>query len=193
MLSSSSLVQKEVNVMEKFTRVTIRIPELILERLKADAENKKLSFNSYLSKHFYRIVVSEIDLKAIPSITISKSLLVELVSSSNEKQIAKFAIEEVETIKKLFKILGYDYNIRNLIKNYFVIMGEHWSWYRFSSYEQDKKCRLIFQTGLGKKWIKFLSMLVLTVMESLKIPVDDEYVKNDTLVVEFKMMQSSSL
>jgi len=188
MMSSSSILHKEVNVMEKFTRVTIRVPEIILDKLKTEAENKKLSFNSYLSKLLYKNVVSDLELKAIPSINIGQSLFTNLVSFSNEKQLSKLATEEVETIKKLFKILGYEYTIKNVIKKYFTIMGEQWNWYQFNYFEESNKCRLIFQTNLGKNWLRFLTLIVLMVMESMKIPVSDEYVKNDTLVVEFSKL-----
>jgi len=82
-------------------------------------------------------------------------------------------------------MLNLQYTIQNVIDDYFIMLGTYCGWYKFHADADHNKYRLIFESDLGKEWIKFLSLYVNCILESLRVNVVNEFVDDSALIIEF--------
>ena len=166
-------------------RVTLRLPYQVLEVLKKEAEKRDLPLNALVTKILYKNISFDLHMKAMPSITMQHDLLTKIIDRIDESYMEEIAKEESNTVKKLFKILGLEYNVDNVVHNYFDVVGKYCGWYDFTYEVKRDKYRLVFNTQLSSKWTKFLLTYVRVILESLKIHIDDESLSDGIIVFEF--------
>ncbi|MGI0026832.1 MAG: hypothetical protein ACREAD_03210 [Nitrosopumilaceae archaeon] len=176
----------EVHKMRSTNRLTLRLPNNVLEKLKKEAERKDLPLNAVITKILSKNTIYEMEFNVIPTITMSQVLFSKMVDNVADTTLEKIAREGPDVIKKLFTIIGIDYKLDNVIEKYFVIFSKYCGWFKFTYEINDSHYRFVFETPLGEKWTNFLSSYIRSVLGSLKIHVDNESVHDNILLFEFK-------
>jgi len=166
-------------------RVTLRLPNQVLEILKAEAEKRDLPLNALIIKILYKNISFDLHAKAMSNITMPHDLFINFIDKMDDSHVEMIARTGPATVKKLFKILGLDYDLDQVIYNYFDIVGKYCEWYQSSHQVKHGKYRLVFNTTLGPKWTKFLATYIKSILESLKIRIDETSVNDDLIVFEF--------
>ncbi|HSD05067.1 MAG TPA: hypothetical protein VLB45_04855 [Nitrosopumilaceae archaeon] len=166
-------------------RITLRLPNQVLEILKTEAEKKDLPLNALITKILYKNISFDLHVKAMPNITIPHDLFINFIDKIDDSFVEDIAKAGPTTVKKLFKILGINYDLDQIIYNYFDMIGKYCEWYQFSHQAKHDKYRLVFNSTLGPKWTKFLAMYVRSILESLKIRIDEMSINDGLVVFEF--------
>lgn len=176
----------EIHKMRSTNRITLRLPNNILEKLKKEAERKDIPLNSVITKILSKNIMYDMEFNSIPTITMSNVLFSKIMDSVDDTTLEKIAEEGPDVIKKLFTIIGAEYNLDSIIEKYFVTFSKYCGWFKFTYEPNDSYYRFVFETQLGKKWTKFLSLYIRNILESLKIHVDNESVHDNVILFQFK-------
>ena len=176
----------EVRKTQSTNRVTLRLPNNVLEKLKKESERKDLPLNSIITKILLKNITYEMEFNSIPTITMSHVLFSKIMDNVEDITLEKIAAEGPNVIKKLFTIMGIQYNLDNVIEKYFVVFSKYCGWFKFTYVTNDSDHRFVFETLLGEKWTKFLSLYVKNILESLKIHVDNESIHENVILFQFK-------
>ena len=166
-------------------RITLRLPKSTLDELKKEANEKDLPLSSLLVKILNKNVSFERRYKSIPTIIMSQNLFLTIIDSMDESMMQKIAKMGPKTVKKLCTISGWKYDIDSIIDNYFVTLAKYCSWFRFKHEVNQTNYRLVFETHMGERWTKFLSIYVRSILESLKIHIDDESTDDGVIIFKF--------
>ena len=165
-------------------RVTLRLPNDILNILKKEAQKRDLPLNALVTKILYKSVSFDMNIHAMPTIMMSQFLFNEIFNDLNESNMEKIAQEGPRVVKKLFTVLGLRYELDQVISNYFVTVGKYCGWYTFTHEIRHNHYRLVFETQLGSKWAKFVKLYVKFILESFVLRIDDESMQDNVIVFE---------
>ena len=166
-------------------RVTLRLPNQVLEILKEETEKKDLTLNALVTKILFKNISFDLHVKVMPNITIPPEIFIEFINKSEKSTIEEIAKNGPALVKKLFRILGVEYELDNVINNYFGMVGKYCELYSFSHQIKHNRYRLVFNTVLGPKWTIFLSIYAEAILKSLRILVDEVSVNDGVIVFEF--------
>lgn len=165
--------------------MTLRLPLRVSQILKKEAEKRDLPLNALITKILFKNVTYDMHVNTLPAVTISDVLFSRIIEKVDGIHLEEIAKEGPDIIRKLFAIQGIEYNLQEIMDKHFVIMGKYCGWYSFNNTGNKEKYRLVFETQLGSKWIKFLMMYVTNILESLKIKIDDKLVHGDIMIFKF--------
>ena len=171
-------------------RITLRLPNHILEILKKEADQKDLTLNALVTKILNKNIAFEMHVNAVSSITMTHDLFMKMIEKMDESEIVEIAKEGPKVIKKLFKILGLEYDLDHIIYSYFTIVSKYCGWYEFIHKVKHDRYRLVFNVVPESKWTRFVQVYVKTILESLKIRIDEESVNDTVIVFEFDLRRS---
>ncbi len=166
-------------------RITLRLPNNVLNILKKEAEKKDLPLNALVTKILNKNVSFDMHLEAIQGIIMSHTMLLKIIDQVDESVMKEIAHEDQQVMKDILTVLGLSYDLDHIINNYLVILGKYCGWYKFSHETTHNHYRLVFETEYGSKWIKFVAEYVKNIFESLKIRIDNESISNKAIVFEF--------
>lgn len=166
-------------------RITLRLPKSTLDELKKEANEKDLPLSSLLVKILNKNVSFDRRYKSMQNIMISQALFMEIIENLDESTFEKIAKQGPKIVKKLCTLSGWKYDTDSIIENYFVTLAKYCSWFRFKHEIDHANYRLVFETNMGEKWIKFLSLYVRSILESLKIHIDDESIDDNVIIFKF--------
>ncbi len=172
--------------MKSTNRMTLRLPNHILKKLKKEAEKKDLPLNAVITKILSKNTNYEMEFNAIPSITMSHNLFLKMIDKIDEENLEKISVDGPDVIKKLFTIIGVDYNLDNITEKYFIILAKYCGWFKFTHTIDGNHYRFVFETSFGSKWTKFLLSYVKNILHSLKIHLDNESIHDNVILFEFK-------
>jgi len=176
----------EVAKTRSTNRITLRLPNSILEKLKKESERKDLPLNAIITKILSKNTAYDMEFNAISTITISHLLFSKIMDSVDDIALKEIADEGPDVIKKMFTITGIEYKLDNVIEKYFVIFSKYCGWFKFTHEINKPHYRFVFETSLGEKWTKFLSLYVKNILDSLKIHVDNESIHDNVIVFQFR-------
>lgn len=176
---------ESVDMAPSTNRITLRLPNSVLNALKKEAEKRDLPLNALVTKMLNKTVSFDMQLDTMPTIIISHVLFSKMIDKIDKASMEEIAREGPNVIKKLFTILGLRYELNEIIDNYFVMLGKYCGWYKFSSNINNARYRLIFETQLGSSWTKFLVAYIKNILESLKIHIDNESMNDNVILFEF--------
>lgn len=162
-----------------------------MNKIKKNAEKKDLPVSSIIVNCLYRTIALDQQLKVLPTITITEDFFKFNLNQINEIDMDELAKEGPKLIQKMFTFLGLEYNTKNVLDEFFSVIGKTWKWYEFSYDVTNDQYRLVFETQLGKKWSKFLGFFIKNILESLKIFSIDE-TKNDGILVYVFYLQTKT-
>lgn len=181
----TALFDIETTGMTSTNRVTLRLPKDTLEALKKEADKKDLPISSIAVRTLVKSVSYDRHLKSLPTLTVPQVLFTEIIENMDQIAIEKIAKMGPTLVKRLCTLSHWKYDIDSVIDNYFTILGKYYGWFQFHHESDHGKYRLVFETGMGKKWTKFLSIYLRLILESLKIHIDDQSIEDDLLIFEF--------
>lgn len=121
----------------------------------------------------------------LPNMILPHDLFFVLVSKLKEPDVIDIAKEGPKIVKKIFDIVGIQYDIDHVIYNYFVMLSKYCKWFEFSHKISGDKYRLVFCAGTNTKWITFVQHYIRTIMESLDIIITNESHHAGIIVFEF--------
>lgn len=168
-------------------RVTLRLPVNILEILKEDAEGKDITLNARISSILTRNIAFEKSISALPNITMPLTLLDKLLEKIDDSAIHELVKEGPNQVRKSFLIKGIKYELKEVIDNYFVLMGKYCGWYHLTHEIKDGRCRLVFETYFGSQWTRFLLEYVGAILYSLGVYLESESISDNVIIFVLKM------
>ena len=124
-------------------------------------------------------------MNALPSITMSQTLFSTIFDKLILTEKEEVANRGLQTIKNLFTVLNLEYNTKNVLNEYFTILGKYCGWFTFHYDVEENHYRLVFKTELGHGWIEFLQFYIQEILQSLKVTIDNESIAESVLIVEF--------
>ena len=170
---------------EGTNRITLRLPESILKKLKTESDEKVLPLNAIINRILTKHVMFDMRINKLSGIITPQDLLSNIIDKLDETQKEELAQQGPQIVKKLFTMLNVQYNVKNVIEDYFIMLGTYCGWYKFHVDSENNHYRLIFESDLGKEWITFLSLYVNCILKPLKVHVENEFIDDSTLVLEF--------
>jgi hypothetical protein len=169
------------------TRTTLRLPDDILKALKEKASKKDASLNAIIAKILRKNVIFDMRMNALPSITMSQTLFSIILDKLTLTQKQEIETRGIQTVKNLFTVLDLEYNTKNVLNEYFTILGKYCGWFTFHYDVDENHYRLVFETELGHSWIEFLQFYIQKILQSLKVTIDNESIADSVLIVEFNV------
>ena len=167
-------------------RITLRLPNSILEKLKKESERKDIPLNAVIAKILSKNTTYDMEFNTVSTITLSHGLFSDIIQSSDDNALAKIAAQSPDIIKKLFTIMGIEYKLDNVIEKYLIIFSKYCGWFKFTYDVTGQRYRFVFETHLGAKWTKFLSLYIKNILDSLKIRTDNESTHDNIILYEFR-------
>ncbi len=171
--------------LDKFNRVTLRLPNNILESLKIESKKHDLPLNAIITRILSKNIIFDLKFNLLPTITMSQALFSKIMTKLDEKNQREIVLYVPKSVKQLFTILNLNYDLTSIIENHFVIMDKYCGWYVFHSDVEGDNCRLVFESDLGPDWIQFLRLYITSILNSLRISNIDVKIEGSVLVFEF--------
>ena len=166
-------------------RITLRIPNGLFEELRKDADEKDLPLNSFIVKILSKHTSFDKRFEMMPTILTSKILFSAIMATMDEPSMNEAAKLAPRMVKKLAALGGWEYDVDNTIENYFSLMGKYCGWYQFRYKSERVNYTLIFETGMGRQWARFVSKYVRAILESLKVHITEESVDEEVVIFKF--------
>jgi len=166
-------------------RVTLRLPNNILQSLKKESEKHDLPLNAVITRILSKNVIFDMKFNVLPTITMSQTLFSKIMTKLDEKNQREIVLYVPKSVKQLFTVLDLNYNLASIIENHFLIMDKYCGWYAFHNNVKGDNYRLVFESDLGPDWIQFLRLYITSILNSLRISNIDVKIENSVLVFEF--------
>ena len=166
-------------------RVTLRIPENILEILKNESDKRDLPVNAIIGRILANYVNFDMNKNILPTITMSQLLLSKVIHRLNESEKNELFSQGPKTVRKLFALLNLEYNVPNVIENYFSIVGKYCGWYTFDYFFEKHQYHLVFKSEIDDEWINFLINYLRTILQSLNVKIVNEKIHDSVIIFEF--------
>jgi hypothetical protein len=168
-------------------RLTLRIPNNILDILKKDAKARDIPLNALVSKILSRDIAFQQKVNVIPSVTFPRVLLTRIIGEVNDDAIEQIAEEGTKLAKKLFAISGFEYNIDNVIEEYFYILGKYCGWYNFKYEIDGNRYQLVFEaSATSRRYINLLLHFTKAILESLNVYIIRHSVTDNVVIFEVR-------
>lgn len=171
--------------MAETSRITLRLSNDILKVLRQRSTEKSLPLNAIIAQILRKNVIFDTRMNALPSIIMSQALFSLILDKLNRADKEEWAIKGLKTVKNLFTILDLEYNVENVINEYFSMIGKYCYWYSFHYTVDENHYHLVFETELGHGWIEFLQFYIQKILQSLNVTIDNESIMDTVLIVEF--------
>jgi hypothetical protein len=171
--------------LDKFNRVTLRLPNNILESLKKESEKHDLPVNAIIARILSKNVIFDMKFNVLPTITMSQTLFSKIMTKLDERNQREIVQYVPKSVKHLFTLLDLNYDLASIIENHFGIMDKYCGWYAFHSDVKGNNYRLVFESDLGPDWTQFLRLYITSILNSLRINNIDVKIEGSVLVFEF--------
>ncbi|HJU14115.1 MAG TPA: hypothetical protein VJ792_06615 [Candidatus Nitrosotalea sp.] len=167
-------------------RVTLRLQNDILDILKREASKTDLTLNAFINKVLNKNITYEENVNAILNVVFPHDFFLLIVDKLQESDIKELAYRGPGVVKKLFNVIGMQYDIDHIIHNYFAVIGKYCKWFEFSHKVSYNKYRLVFcADATTPKWTLFLRLYIKSILESAKVLITDESQNDGIIVFEF--------
>ncbi|MDE1766748.1 MAG: hypothetical protein KGI27_10825 [Thaumarchaeota archaeon] len=166
-------------------RVTLRLPYSLIDELRKDAEEKDLPLNSFIVKVLSKYLSFDKRFEMMPTILTSQVLFSALIENMDEIAMNQAAKIAPRMVKKLAALGGWEYDVDNIVENYFSVIGKYCGWYQFRYKTERSNYTLVFETSMGRKWARFVLKYVKTILESLKVHITDESLDDEIVIFKF--------
>ena len=135
--------------LDKSNRVTLRLPNNILQSLKKESEKHDLPLNAVITRILSKNVIFDMKFNVLPTITMSQTLFSKIMTKLDEKNQREIVLYVPKSVKQLFTVLDLNYNLASIIENHFLIMDKYCGWYAFHNNVKGDNYRLVFESDLG--------------------------------------------
>ena len=166
-------------------RITLRLPNRLVDELRKEADEKDLTLNSFIAKILLKHESFDKRFEMIPTILTSHVLFSAIIETMNESSMSEVSKIAPRMAKKLAALGGWDYDVDDIVENYFSAVGKYCGWYQFKYKVDRANYTLIFESSMGRKWARFVLMYVKAILESLKVHITDESLDDEVIVFKF--------
>ena len=167
-------------------RVTLRLQNDLLEVLKREATKTDLTLNAFINKVLNKNVTYEENVNAILNVVFPHDFFLLIVDKIKESDLKELADRGPGVVKKLFNVIGMQYDIDHVIHNYFAVIGKYCRWFEFTHKVSHNKYRLVFCADANSpKWVQFLKLYIRSILESVKVVITNESMHDGIIVFEF--------
>jgi hypothetical protein len=156
-----------LKVRERFTHVSLRIPESAKTSLERQAKRQHVNFNSLASKILVKGTSYDTIAEQLGAVTISRALfdvMLEDVPAARLEQLGKNLGPNL--IKQTFTFLDLPYDLEGLIRYYFEPVSSYSGWYSFRLAGAGSNRKLMFQHAHGPKWSLFLKSYISSIIKA---------------------------
>jgi dsDNA-binding SOS-regulon protein len=169
--------------------ITLRFRSDILNKLKHEAAQKRISLNTLATQVF--TTHAEYDAYASTSgmVSIPKSLLITMMNQLEEEEVKKLSEHIAKNeMKDLTLLLRGEHNL-----NSFLLTIESWLrvsgfQYSYHTTDHDRIHRLVIQHEMGKRWSLYFERLFRYVFAELSLTSKPEFEVTDN-VIAFKVRE----
>jgi hypothetical protein len=170
---------------DPMNRITLRLPNNILQVLKKESEKRDLPLNAIINRILSKNVIFDMQLNVLPTITMSQALFSKIMAKLDEINQREIVLYVPKSVKQLFTMLNLSYDLPNIMENHFLIMDKYCGWYTFHYDVKGNNYRLVFESDLGPDWTQFLRLYITSVLHSLRIDNIDVIIEGSVLVFDF--------
>lgn len=180
----------EILEKQSSNRVTLRLQNDLVEVLKQQASKTDMTLNAFINKVLNKNVVYEENVNAILNVVFPHDFFLLIVDKLEEDDIRELAERGPGVVKKLFNVIGMQYDIDHVIHNYFAVIGKYCKWFEFSHRVSHNKYRLVFcADSSSPKWVSFLNFYIKAILESTRVIINKESQQDGIIVFEFTSKQ----
>jgi hypothetical protein len=167
------------------TRVTLRLQTDLHDALMEEAHKRDLTMNALINRILSRNMSYDNNVNVVQCVTVPHELFLEMINSMPQNSLNEIGKSGPRIVKKLFSLIGIQYDLEHVIENYFVILGKYCGWFEFSHKEQFGDHRLVFYVGKDTKWSAFVHAYVKNILNSLKITSMNDSIQDGIVIFEF--------
>lgn len=171
------LFEKNNNKSSNSSSITLRFRNDILNKLKHEAAQKRISLNTLASQVFSSHAEYNVYASTSGMVSFHKSLLIRLMERLQEDEIEKLSEHIAKNeMKDLTLLLRGEHNLSSFLKtieSWLRVSGFQYSYYIS---DDDKSHRFVIQHEMGRKWSLYFEKLfsyVFNDLSSVKKPVFD--------------------
>ncbi|CUR52026.1 protein of unknown function [Nitrosotalea devaniterrae] len=166
-------------------RLTLRLQSDLLEILKQSADKKDLTLNAMITNILNKNITYDETVNVIPNMVVPYDLFFNIITKVEAPDVNEIVKSAPNVVKKLFDIMGVQYDIDHVIHNYLTTLSKYCNWFEFSYKITGNNYRLVFCTGNSSKWTTFVQQYVKSILDSLKIIVINDSLHDGIVVFEF--------
>jgi len=170
---------------DKTSRVTLRLPNNILQVLQKESEKRDLPLNAIINRILSKNVIFDMKMNVLPTITMSQALFSKILAKLDETNQREIVLYVPKSVKQLFTLLNLNYDLTSVLENHFEIMDKYCGWYTFHYDVKGNHYRLVFESDLGPDWVQFLRLYITSILYSLRIGNIDVKIEGAVLVFDF--------
>jgi hypothetical protein len=167
------------------TRVTLRLQTDLHDALMKEAHKRDLTMNALINRILSKNMSYDDNVNVIQCVTMPQELFLEMMNSIPQNSINEIGKSGPRIVKKLFSLIGIQYDLKHVIENYFVILGKYCGWFEFSHKERFGDYRLVFYVGKDPKWSVFVHAYVKDILNSLKVISMNDSIQDGIVIFEF--------
>ena len=185
-----TLIQgKNMSDKKKKKRFTLRLTNDNLNTLQNKTNKTNTSINTLLNELVGRTTTLDGLRKKFVIVGFTDDIVKEAPPDLPKSKVEEIAKRHVKVVKKEFNLSEYEYNLENVVNNFFMILEQELSWFNFNYSSKNNRVKLIVETEFGQKWISFLTVYLKEFFLSLKVSVDSEEVVDGVIIFEVSNVQ----
>ncbi|MCE2507373.1 MAG: hypothetical protein J4F36_13095 [Nitrosopumilaceae archaeon] len=174
---------------KKKKRFALRLTNDNLNTLQNKTNKTNTSINTLLNELVGRTTTLDGLRKKFVIVGFTDDIVKEAPPDLPKSKVEEIAKRHVKVVKKEFNLSEYEYNLENVVNNFFMILEQELSWFNFNYSSKNNRVKLIVETEFGQKWISFLTVYLKEFFLSLKVSVDSEEVVDGVIIFEVSNVQ----
>jgi len=173
----------------KSSSITLRFRSDILNKLKHEAAQKRISLNTFATQVFS--THAEYDAYASTSgmVSIPKSLLIIMMNQLEEEEVKKLSEHIAKNeMKDLTLLLRGEHNLNSFLQTIESWLRVSGFQYSYHTTDHDRNHRLVIQHEMGRRWSLYFERLFRYVFAELSLVSEPEFEVTDN-VIAFKVRE----
>jgi len=169
---------------DKTYPITFRLPVTLVEELKRESANSRVSLNTLVKQIFDKYILWERHSNKLGLIPSTRPFLAETLKNLSDEQIKHIAYNgSKNALKELVLLARGDLSLHSFVSVFNEWLKASWMAYR---YEFDgKKHRYVIHHNLGIKWSLYLSDLLTAISVDLTCVNPHVVIRKESISVEF--------
>ncbi len=163
-------------------RITLRLPQNLVKILKKESDERTLPINALITRLLHKNLIQEAKFNALPVVSIPSHLFIKIIDELDVDAIEELSKSGSKMIKKYFTLVNQDCTTENIISEYFTMLAKRYGWFVYRFDKTDRRCRLVFDTHLGAKWTKFVHGQIKTILNTMKVQIEQESIDDNIIV-----------
>ena len=169
--------------------ITLRFRNDILNKLKHEAAQKRISLNTLATQVFSTHAEYDAYASTTGMISIPKSLLIVLMNKLEEEEVEKLSEHVAKNeMKDLTLLLRGEHNLYTFLQTIESWLRVSGFQYSYHTTDHDRNHRLVIQHEMGKRWSLYFERLFRYVFAELSLASEPEFEVTDNIIA-FKVRE----